>query len=61
MACAAKLCFDLSVAAAKIHFEEQELVEGTKQSRRANKAGRLTSSWACLLCFVPATSIGSSK
>jgi hypothetical protein len=45
------------VAAAKIHFEEQALVVGTKQSRQANKATRPTSqadqqgSWACLLCF----------
>jgi hypothetical protein len=50
----------LLVAAAKIHFEEQALVAGTKQSRKADMADRLTSQagwqgWqACLLCFGPA-------
>ncbi len=44
----------------KKHFEKQALVAGTKQSRQAIKAGRLTrlAGWqgspACLLCFVPA-------
>jgi hypothetical protein len=50
------------VAAANTTFEEQPLIAGTKQSRQADKAGRLTrqAGWqgsrACLLCFVPATS-----
>jgi hypothetical protein len=50
----------LLVAAAKIHFEEQALVAGTKQSRKADMADRLASQagwqgWqACLLCFGPA-------
>jgi hypothetical protein len=48
------------VANAKIHFEEQALVAGTKQSMQADKADRLTSQagWqgckACLFCFMPA-------
>ncbi len=33
----------LLVATAKIHFEEQAVVVGTKQSSQANKADRLTS------------------
>ncbi len=47
----------LLVATAKIHFEEQALVAGTKQSSQAEKADRLTSQagWqdcqACLLSF----------
>jgi hypothetical protein len=32
----------LLVAAAKIHFQEQALVVGTKQSSQADKAGRRT-------------------
>jgi hypothetical protein len=60
------------VAAAKIHFEEQELLTDTEQSSQANKAGRPTSqagqkgSLACHfvmrlhVCFVLATSACSS-
>jgi len=46
----------------KTHFEKQALVAGTKQSKQANKADRLTRQSslsnlfkACLLCFVSAT------
>jgi hypothetical protein len=52
----------LSVAAAKIHFEEEALIAGMNQSSQANKADRLTSqagrkgSRASLLCFVLACS-----
>jgi hypothetical protein len=62
------------VAAAKIHFKEQALATGTKQSSQANKAGRLTSQTgpkrqsglpvllcASMLCFVLATSTCSNK
>jgi hypothetical protein len=48
----------LLVAATKIHFKEQVLVAGTKQSRRANKTGRpnwqsgLTALFLGLACFV---------
>jgi len=48
-------CFALLVTA-KIHFEEEALVAGTKQS---------TSGWqgckACLLCFVPIAKTCTSK
>jgi len=50
----------MAVAATKIHFEEQALVVGTKQSSQADVADRLTSQagcqgcQGCLLCFGPA-------
>ncbi len=57
----------LLVSAAKIHFKEQALEAGTKQSIQAVKAGRLKSQtgmpalfWADLFCFVPAFSACSS-
>ncbi len=57
------LMLSMLVAATNPHFEKQALVAGTKQSGRADKAGRLTRQigllnlfQACLLCFVPATS-----
>jgi hypothetical protein len=40
----------MSVAAAKIHFEEQAQVTGTKQK------GKLTGQAVCLFCFAAATS-----
>jgi hypothetical protein len=50
------------VATANIHFEEQALEAGKKQSSQADKAGRLARLsglsawfWECLFCFVPAT------
>jgi hypothetical protein len=49
----------LLVAAAKIHFEEQVPVAGTKQNRQSGKAGSLTrqsdqqDSWAGQLYFFP--------
>jgi len=51
----------------KIHFEEQALVTGNKQSSQADKEVRLTRQasqqgcWACRLYFVAATSSWSSK
>jgi hypothetical protein len=57
----------LLLATAKIHYDEQELLAGTKQSNQADKAVRLImqaglqGSWACLLCFVPTTSACSPK
>jgi hypothetical protein len=39
----------LLVAAAKKQFKKQALVAGTKQSRQAVKADRLTISQVCLL------------
>jgi hypothetical protein len=41
----------LLVATAKIHFEEQALIEGTKQSSQADKAGRLARLPGLLVLF----------
>jgi hypothetical protein len=48
------------VVAAKIHFKEQTLATGTKQSSKANKVRMLTrqtgqkGSQACQFCYAPA-------
>jgi hypothetical protein len=54
--------------AAKIPFEDHALVakqanqKGRRPTRQAaDKAGGRQGSWVCLLCFVPANGVNSSK
>jgi len=40
------------MAVAKTHYEEQALVEGTKQGRLAGRQADWQGNQACLLCFL---------